>query len=329
MTESGKIIYPWGDSRRFNSYSAHIKSLFGNRVQKVSIDAGFTCPNRDGSKGVGGCTYCNNDAFNPSYCTPQKSITVQIAEGVKFHQTRYRRATGYLAYFQAYSNTYADVNQLEKMYSEALAYPGVLGLVVGTRPDCINDEIISLLKKLSEQYYVIVEYGVESCNNETLRRINRGHTYEDSVAAIQKTAEAGIFTGAHFIFGLPGESREEMIGSAKIISLLPLTSVKFHQLQIIRGTAMEKEYNENHNRFVMFTFDEYMEFFIDFLERFNPEIIVERFTGEAPPDLVIAPGWGKKRTDEIMNIFEKRLDERKTWQGRLYGSVNKITEKGA
>lgn len=328
MIESGKKIYPWGDSRRFNSYSAHIKNLFGQRVQKVSIDAGFTCPNRDGSKGTGGCTYCNNDAFNPSYCTPAKSISEQIAEGVTFHQTRYRRANGYLAYFQAYSNTYADVGKLEKMYAEALSFKGVLGLVVGTRPDCMNDDILALIKKLSEKYYVIVEYGVESCNNETLRRINRGHTFEESVVAIEKTAEAGILTGAHFIFGLPGESREDMIGSAGIISKLPLTSVKFHQLQIIRGTAMEKEYRDYPERFVMFSFADYMEFFIDFLERFNPDIIVERFTGEAPPHLVIAPGWGKKRTDEIMNIFEKRLEERDTWQGRLCSSVNQITVGG-
>jgi len=318
--------FPWGDRRRFNSYSAHIKKIFGGRVQKVSIDAGFTCPNRDGTKGTGGCTYCNNDAFNPSYCSPTKSITAQINEGVEFHRIRYRRANNYLAYFQAYSNTYSNVDQLRKMYSEALAYPGVVGLVVGTRPDCMSDEILEMIRELSENYYVIVEYGVESCNDNTLKRINRGHTYDDSVTAITKTSAAGIQTGAHFIFGLPGESRSEMLDSAQLISKLPLTSVKFHQLQIISGTAMEIEYLNNRDGFVMFTFEDYMEFFIDFLERFNPEIIVERFTGEAPPRLVIAPRWGKKRTDEIMNLFEKRLEERNTWQGRLHNTVNKITD---
>jgi uncharacterized protein len=322
---SGSVIdtYPWGDKRRFNSYSAHIKKHFGGRVQKVSIDAGFTCPNRDGTKGKGGCTYCNNDAFNPSYCTPRKSISAQIAEGIEFHQTRYRRATGYLAYFQAYSNTYAPVSELEAMYSEALNHPGVLGLVVGTRPDCIDESILALLKEISKKHYVIIEYGVESCSDETLKLINRGHTFQEAVAAIEMTAAAGIQTGAHFIFGLPGESRQQMLDSAAIISKLPLTSVKFHQLQIISGTLMECEYAENPDKFVVFAFEEYMEFFIDFLERFNPGIIVERFTGEAPPRLVIAPRWGKKRSDVIMNTFEQRLEERNTWQGKLYAhSVN-------
>ena len=328
MSNTG-VTYPWGDSRRFNSYSAHIKKLFGGRIQKVSIDAGFTCPNRDGTRGSGGCTYCNNDAFNPSYCTPRKSISAQIAEGVEFHKNRYRRAGGYLAYFQAYSNTYAGTDLLKEMYDEALSFPGVVGLVIGTRPDCIDSEKIDMLRELAEKHYVIIEYGIESCNNETLKRINRGHTFEESVAAIEMTAAAGLRTGAHFIFGLPGESREAMLGSADIISALPLTSVKFHQLQIIRETAMENEFRDAPERFVMFSFEEYMEFFIDFLERFNPAIIVERFTGEAPPRLVVAPRWGKKRTDQIMNLFEERLAERDTWQGRYYGAVNKLTEGGA
>lgn len=328
MKQLEKDIFPWGDNRRFNSYAAHIKRIFGGRIQKVSIDAGFTCPNRDGTKGTGGCTYCNNDAFNPSYCTPQKGISVQISEGIEFHRKRYRRAEGYLAYFQAYTNTYGDVGMLRKMYSEALSFPEIKGLVIGTRPDCINDEIIELFRDISRNHYVIVEYGVESCNEETLKRINRGHTFADAAVTISRTAAAGIPTGAHFIFGLPGESREEMLGSADIISSLPLTSVKFHQLQIIEGTAMAAEFRQNTDGFVMFTFVEYMEFFIDFLERLNPAIIVERFTGEAPPHLVIAPRWGRKRTDEIMNLFEKRLIERNTWQGRLYGTVNRLTDGG-
>jgi uncharacterized protein len=328
MSDGSTHIYPWGDGRRFNSYTAHIKRHFGSRVQKVSIDAGFTCPNRDGTKGTGGCTYCNNDAFNPSYCTPHKSVSSQIAEGVEFHLKRYRRTNGYLAYFQAYSNTYGSVEKLEALYAEALAYPGVLGLVVGTRPDCIDEGIIALLKNIARKHYVIVEYGVESCYNESLKRINRGHTFEDAEWAIRLTAEAGIQTGAHFIFGLPGESRQQMLDSAEVISALPLTSVKFHQLQVIAGTEMEREYHANKDSFVLFAFEEYMEFFIDFLEKFNPAIIVERFTGEAPPKLVVAPRWGKKRTDEIMNLFERRLEERNTWQGRLFNPGKNIMEKG-
>jgi hypothetical protein len=329
MKSFNEHIFAWGDRRRFNSYSAHIRKHFGGRVQKVSIDAGFTCPNRDGTRGYGGCTYCNNDAFNPSYCTPRKSISAQIAEGVEFHRKRYRRASGYLAYFQAYSNTYAPVERLEEMYLEALAFPEVKGLVIGTRPDCIDDAVTGLLRRLAEEHYLIVEFGVESCYDKTLLRINRGHTFAESVEAIEMTAAAGLQTGAHFIFGLPGESRQEMLGSAAIISRLPLTSVKFHQLQIISDTAMAEEYMKDPASFVMFSYEEYMEFFIDFLEMLSPDLIVERFTGEAPPHMVIAPRWGMKRTDQIMNHFEKRLEERETWQGRLYNELNDSWEGGS
>jgi radical SAM protein (TIGR01212 family) len=328
MSREGKDIFPWGDGRRFNSYSAFMKRHFGGRIQKVSIDAGFTCPNRDGTRGSGGCTYCNNDAFSPSYCTPRKSISAQIEEGIAFHRKRYRRATGYLAYFQAYSNTYAPVEQLDRLYSEALAFPEVKGLVIGTRPDCIDEEKLDLLKVIAARSYVKVEYGVESCYDDTLRRINRGHTFSESVRAIEMTSAAGIHTGAHFILGLPGESRSQILGYAPAISSLPLTTVKFHQLQIIKDTPMEAEYRENPGNFVMFSFDDYMEFFIDFLELLTPSMIVERFTGEAPPRMVIAPGWGMKRSDEIMNLFERRLEERDTWQGRLFNPENNI-QKGA
>ncbi len=317
-------IFPWGHERRFNAYSNYFRSLFGERVQKVSVDAGFTCPNRDGTKGSGGCSYCNNDAFNPSYCTPQKSVSQQIAEGIDFHRWRYKEATTYLAYFQAYSNTYADTGRLRELYEEALGYPGVRGIVIGTRPDCIDDEKLDYIQSLSERYYVAVEYGIESCYDKTLQRINRGCTFDISVRALEQTAARGINTGAHFIFGLPGETREEMLREADIISELPLKTVKFHQLQIIKGTRMEKEYNEDPESFHLFTWDEYLEFFIGFLERLKPSIVVERFTGEAPPAYLSAGRWGKKRTDQIVNLVEKRLAELDTWQGRLYGQKSNI-----
>lgn len=311
-------IFPWGSDRRFNAYSNYFRSIYGTRVQKVSIDAGFTCPNRDGSKGSGGCTYCNNDAFNPSYCLPEKSVSQQIEEGVDFHKWRYSKAISYLAYFQAFSNTYATIATLRKLYEEALAYPGVIGLIIGTRPDCIDKEKLALIKEISEKYYVAVEYGIESCYNKTLARINRGHSFEDAVSAVEQTASLGINTGAHFIFGLPGETREEMLDQAEIISGLPLKTVKFHQLQIIKGTAMEKEFIDNPSDFELFGWEEYLEFFIKFLERLNPAIVVERFTGEAPPRFLTGEGWGKKRTDQIVNLIEKRLEILDTWQGRLY-----------
>jgi hypothetical protein len=313
-----KSVFPWGHERRFNAYSNYFRGLYGNRVQKLSIDAGFTCPNRDGSKGIGGCTYCSNDAFNPSYCEPAKSVTQQIEEGISFHMRRYRRADKYLAYFQAFSNTYAPLETLKKLYEEALAYPGVIGLVIGTRPDCVDEEKLQYFKVLSGGYYLALEYGIESCYNRTLKRINRGHTFEEAEKVVRDTAALGINTGAHFILGLPGESREEMLAEADIISGLPLSTVKFHQLQIIRGTMMEQEYRENPEAFQLFTWDEYLGFFIKFLERLNPSIVVERFTGEAPPRFLTGPGWGKKRTDQIVNLIEKRLEELDTWQGRLY-----------
>ncbi len=250
--------YPWGHERRFNAYSNYFRNLYGARVQKVSIDAGFTCPNRDGSISTGGCTYCNNSAFNPSYCQPSKSVTEQIGEGIKFHKWRYNEAISYLAYFQAYSNTYAPLVNLKKLYGEALSYPGVAGLIIGTRPDCIDDEKLEYLKELSMKYYVAIEYGIESCYNKTLKRINRGHSFEDAVKALEKTAAFGITAGAHFIFGLPGETREEIMNQAGIISNLPLKTVKFHQLQIIKGTAMELEFKNNPGDFELFKWEEYL-----------------------------------------------------------------------
>ena len=311
-------IFPWGHERRFNAYSNYFRSIYGARVQKVSIDAGFTCPNRDGSRGTGGCTYCNNDAFNPSYCIPAKSVSQQIKEGIEFHKWRYSEAVSYLAYFQAYSNTYAPLETLTKLYEEALSFPGVIGLIIGTRPDCIDDEKLALIKEISEKSYVAIEYGIESCYNKTLKRINRGHSFEEAVNIVERTASLGINTGAHFIFGLPGETREEMLLEAEIISGLPIKTVKFHQLQIIKGTEMEREFQTNPSDFQLFGWEEYLDFFISFLERLNPEIVVERFTGEAPPRFLTGEGWGKKRTDQIVSLIEKRLEELDTWQGRLY-----------
>jgi len=312
------MTYPWNHSRRYNSYSEYFRKEFGQRVQKVAIDAGFSCPNRDGTKGTGGCTYCNNDAFNPSYCQPEKSISQQITEGIEFHKVRYRRANKYLAYFQAYSNTHAPLEELKKLYDEALAYPGVTGLVIGTRPDCIDDRKLEYFARLAKDYYIIIEYGIESCYNETLLRINRQHTFEESVDAIKKTAAHGIKTGAHLIFGLPGESREAMLDEARIISALPVNTIKFHQLQIIKGTAMAGAYASNPSLFHLFELEDYLRFIVQFVEQLNPSIVIERFTGEAPPRFQVTPGWGLLRTDQIMKMIEQRLESLDTWQGKLY-----------
>jgi uncharacterized protein len=312
------MAYPWGDDRRFNSYANYFKRTFGERVQKLTIDAGFTCPNRDGTVATGGCTYCNNDAFNPSYCNPSKSITQQIEEGISFHGVRYRRAEKYLAYFQAYSNTHEPLQRLKELYSEALSHPKVIGLVIGTRPDCIDEEKLDYIQQLSKDYYISLEYGVESCYNETLKTINRGHTFEKSVWAIEESAKRGINTCAHIIFGLPGEPKEKILAEAKILSNLPLNSIKFHQLQIIKGTVMERQHQESPQMFNLFEMNDYLHFVVDFLELLNPKFVVERFTSEAPPRFLAVDGWGLLRTDQLLNMIEKILEERNTWQGRLF-----------
>lgn len=308
--------YPWGNERRFNAYSNYFKKIYGGRVQRVSIDAGFSCPNRDSTTGMGGCTFCNNDAFNPSYCNPSKSITEQISEGIRFLRWRYREPSSFLAYFQAYSASYAPVDRLRTLYDEALAYPGIIGLIIGTRPDCIDDEKLEYFRSLSDKYFLAIEYGIESCYDKTLLRINRGHTYDSAVNAVEKTAAKGINTGAHFIFGLPGESREEMLKEAEIISELPLSIVKFHQLQIIKGTLMEKEFREKPEEFKLFSFEEYLEFFITFLERLNPDIVIGRITGEAPPAYLSERLW--------VRYVQTRLWQRlkNGWRNVIHGRGN-------
>lgn len=310
--------YPWGHQRRYNSYREYFIRRFGGRVQKLSLDAGFTCPNRDGTLGTGGCTFCSNEAFNPSYCRISGSITDQLREGMEFHKTRYRRSRHYLAYFQTYSNTYAPLPVLREKYEEALAFPGVMGLVIGTRPDCISDEILGYLARLSEKHYIAVEYGVESCYDHTLERVNRCHTFAQSEDAIRKTSAAGIITGAHLIFGLPGESCEDILKEACMVSQLPLHTLKFHQLQILLNTPMEAEYRKRPYDFPVFSHTEYMDLVIDFMERLNPRFIVERFSAEVPPRYLAGPSWGNIRADEISRMTEQRMEERNAWQGRLF-----------
>jgi uncharacterized protein len=313
--------FPWGHDRRFNAYANYFRKKFGERVQKLSLDAGFTCPNRDGSIGTGGCTFCNNDAFNPSYCKPEKSVAQQLQEGIQFHQNRYRRASKYLAYFQAYSNTYGQLKEIKHKYEQALKFPEVVGLVIGTRPDCINEELLAYFKKLSETHYIIIEYGIESCYDKTLARINRGHTFQQAVDAINMTHQMGLKTGAHLIFGLPGESRKEMLDEAHILSALPLNNIKFHQLQIIKDTVMADEYLEKPGQFDFFSLEEYIDFIIGFLEKLNPAFVIERFAGEVPPRFLAGPGWGAVRNDQILNMIEQKLKTLNTYQGALYPTL--------
>ena len=304
------------NTRRFNSYSAYCKKVFGFRIQKISVDAGFSCPNRDGTLGTGGCTFCNNEAFNPSYCAPSKSIRQQIEEGIAFHQRRKRNAGQYLAYFQAFSNTYRHLEELKSLYRQALEVPLIKGIVIGTRPDLVDDGILRLLNEIQQTHYVMLEYGVESVYDETLKRVNRGHDFATAEQAIRMTAEHGIPCGAHLIFGLPGETRAMMLDAADVISRLPLTSVKFHQLQIFKGTPMASTYTEHPELFHLFDLEEYIDFVVDFTERLHPDIVIERFAGEVPARYLVTTPWMKLRYDQVLRKIEERIEERNTWQGR-------------
>ncbi len=310
--------FPWGDTRRFNSYNAYFTKQFGSRVQKISIDAGFSCPNRDSKISTGGCTFCSNDAFNPSYCRPEKTIRQQIEEGIEFHKRRYRRANQYLAYFQPYSNTYKPLDELKKIYGQALEIPEIAGIVIGTRPDLIDEDILQYLAEIQKTHYVIVEYGIESVYDATLKHVNRGHDFATAKRAVELTAAYNLPCGGHFIFGLPGETKPMMLDAADIISQLPLTTVKFHQLQIFKNTTMADEYLQHKEAFHLFELEEYIDFVIDFTERLNPNIVIERFAGEVPPRYLLSEPWMKLRYDEVLTRIEKRMEERDTWQGKSY-----------
>ena len=308
---------------RYNEYGFWLKEQLGVKVQKISLNAGFTCPNRDGRVGTGGCTYCNNQTFNPDYCITEKTITQQLEEGKQFFSKKYPEMK-YLAYFQAYTNTYDSLANLKAKYEEALSVPDVLGLVIGTRPDCMPDALLDYLEELNRHTFLLVEYGIESAYDATLSRINRGHNYAQSVDAITRTAARGIPVGAHLILGLPGEGREAILHEAEVLSALPLTTLKLHQLQLIKGTRMAREYAEHPSDFHLFTPDEYIDLVIDFIERLRPDLILERFVSQSPSSLLAIPGWGLKNHEFVAKL-RRRMNERNARQGRLYPSSTKVT----
>ncbi|MFO7978530.1 MAG: TIGR01212 family radical SAM protein [Bacteroidales bacterium] len=311
-------VFSWGTTRRYNAWTDYCRLRYGGRIQKVVVNAGFSCPNRDGTVGVGGCSFCNNEGFSPSYCHQGDSIIGQIENGLTFLDQRYKKPEHYVAYFQSYSNTHAPLEVLEQRYRQALEHPRIEGLVVGTRPDCVNEQKLDYLARLAHHHMISVEYGLESCYNDTLKRINRGHTFEQSVKAIEMSAARGLHTGIHIIFGLPGESRLQMLQQANILSELPISSIKFHQLQIVKGTAIESEYASNPDRFNLFGMEEYIQFIVSFVEQLRPDITIERFSGEVPPRLNAGPSWGKVRSDQVMVRIERELARQDTWQGRCW-----------
>lgn len=304
------------ESIRYNDFAGFLTQQFPFKVQKISVNAGFSCPNRDGSKGYGGCTYCNNQTFNPEYCSGGKSITQQLEEGKLFFAHKYPQMK-YLAYFQAYTNTYGELDRLKAMYEEALRVKDIVGLVIGTRPDCMPDKLLDYLEELNRETFLLVEYGIESTESRTLERINRGHTFECSAETVRRTAERGILTGGHVILGLPGEEPDILLAQAGKISELPLTTLKMHQLQLIKGTRMAHEYEMNPADFHLYTADEYIDLVIGYVERLRPDLIVERFVSQSPKELLIAPDWGLKNHEFSCRI-RKRMRERDTWQGKYY-----------
>ncbi|MDR1338969.1 MAG: TIGR01212 family radical SAM protein [Prevotellaceae bacterium] len=288
----------------YRTFGDLLREVFPFKVQKISINAGFTCPNRDGTKGRGGCSYCNNQTFSPQYAAAEKPVAQQVEEGIRFFSRKYPKMK-YLAYFQAYTNTYGAAEEVLRKYGEALGHADVVGLLIGTRPDCMPEELLDALEELSKRYFLLVEYGIESTNNETLREINRGHTYEEAVETIFRTHERGIRCGAHLILGLPGESREVILGHADRVSELPLTTIKLHQLQLIKGTRMAREYVEDPGRFHRYDVEEYVELCVDFLRRLNPNFYIDRFVSQAPRELLVASEWGMKNYE-----FVERVDRR-------------------
>jgi radical SAM protein (TIGR01212 family) len=314
VPQKSSQIFPWGTSRPYNAYGDFIKKKFGSRVQKVIVDAGFSCPNRDGSKGYGGCTYCNNDSFKPRYCNPELSIAEQVTSGIEFLSRRYK-ADKFMVYFQPYSNTHAPLEELKKKYEQALQHPQVIGLSIGTRPDCIDEAKIAYLQELAQKYFITIEYGLESPYDETLRWINRQHDFQSWVQAVELTAGRGIHICCHIILGFPSETREMMLGTAKIISRHPIDDLKIHHLHIVPKTVLAKRYQDE--PFPLLGYEEYIQFVAEFLSYLRPDIKIQRLAGETPPGMLIAPDWGVKG-GEIQRRIEAELNCQQLWQGKKY-----------
>ena len=297
--------------RHYNAFGQYMKDLYGSAVYKVNVDAGFTCPNRDGTVATGGCIYCNNDSFRPSACTSTISLREQIRKGIPYLRSRYG-AGKFIVYFQPYTNTYAPVDVLERLYGEALDNPGVVGLAIGTRPDCVDEQKIALLEKLARDSFILLEYGLQSIYDRTLEFINRGHDYDCFKKAVSLTANRGIHIGAHLILGFPTESREQMLDMADELSRLPIEFLKIHQLQVVKDTALADLYAAN--PFATFGYHDYIAILADFLERLSPNIVIQRLFAAAPDNILIAPVWNKTRS-EFLRDLEAFLEERQIYQG--------------
>jgi len=299
------------ETKHYNDFSTWLRRQLGCKVQKISIDAGFSCPNRDGTLATGGCVFCDNKAFSPAYCRGNKSVKRQVEDGISFFKRKYKDMK-YLAYFQAFTNTYAPVEHLKSLYEEALSIEDVVGIVIGTRPDCVSDDILNYLERLNRQTFMIVEYGIESTDNKMLKRINRGHTYECSVRAIERTKERDILVGGHVILGLPGMTEEDSIREVERLNNTQLDILKLHQLQVVKDTRLAEEYLEK--PFKVFNIDEYIRLVATLIQHIRPDMILDRFISQSPAEMLIAPKWGIKNY-EFANTLDNYLTKNNIYQG--------------
>jgi len=310
--------YIWGNSHPYNAYSDYFKKKYGQGYRKIAVNAGFTCPNRDGSIGTEGCSYCNNKAFSPSYCDSESSISEQIVSGMAFNRHKFKNDTFNIAYFQSYTNTYGNLDKLIQLYSEAIATPGISGISVSTRPDCISDELIDFLTNLAHEKYVCVELGIESCFDETLERINRGHTFAQTVDIVEKLSDKGIVVCGHIIFGLPNETSDMLMLEARVLSNMPIDILKIHQLQLFKNTTLEEQYLRNPQYFKFFSLDEYIEILIAFLEKLSPNISIERLISEVPAKYLVVKPWENTPSEIVLNQIVECMRAKNTFQGRLF-----------
>ncbi len=325
MTDLADLL-PFFHGRRYNAYNDWVKRAHGGRMQKVSVDAGFTCPNRDGTLGVGGCSFCNNDGFTPSYLREQRDILVQIDTGIAFMRRRYPDARGFLAYFQSYSNTYGGLDRLKKDYETALSHPDIAGLAIGTRPDCLPDEILDYLAELARRVPVELEIGIESCSDEVLHECLRGHDFACTQDAIRRAAQRGLFVTGHLLLGLPKETPEGRVDGAKALAALPIDALKFHQLQIVRGTRLANLYRADPASVPLLTPPAYLDAVADMLEHLPPQIKIQRLGSEVPPEQRVSPGWGI-RLSAFPAMLDACLQARQTWQGRLFSDVRNVASQ--
>ncbi len=311
-----ETVCPFG-ARRYNAWNEHVKARYGGRVQKVSVIAGFSCPNRDGLVGTGGCTFCNNDGFTPGYLDRRQTIAEQIDAGLDFLHRRYPGTQRYIAYFQSYSNTYGEFERLRACYEEALSHPGISGLAIGTRPDCLPNEVLDYLAQLAGTYIIELEIGVESCNDAALARVNRGHDFAASVDAIRRSAARALEVTVHLLLGLPGESNESMLDGARQLSALPIHALKIHQLQLVRGTALARQWQRDPASVPLLDEPACISLLADFIERLSPTILLQRVGSEVPPSLKLAPHWNL-RLSELAPRISAELARRGSWQGCRY-----------